>query len=65
MEIKKFSYDQLTQLSNKDSMYILSPEKLKDFFQWDMELASFKELIETKAKHKIEVIFTILIELLF
>jgi len=35
-------------------MYILSPEKLKDFFQWDMELASFKELIETKAKHKLD-----------
>lgn len=54
MEIKKFSYDQLTQLSDKDSMYILSPEKLKPFFRWDTELSSFKEIIEDKSKQKLD-----------
>lgn len=54
MEIKKYSYKQLTQLSHKDSMYILSPEKLKDYFKWDADLANFEQIIKIKADQKID-----------
>lgn len=54
MEIKKYSYNQLTQLSTKDSMYILSPQKLKSFYKWEAELSNFEEVIKAKSNHKID-----------
>ena len=53
MEIKKYSYDQLTQLSDKDSMYILTPEKLKSFFKWEASIDKFPEIIQAKKKQNI------------
>lgn len=54
MEIKKYTYDQITQLSLKDSMYILSPEKLKTFFNWDAKLDSFEHVMKAKSSQKID-----------
>ncbi len=53
MEIKKYSYDLLTQLSFKDELYIKEPQKLKNFFAWDADISSFGEIIKTKKEHKI------------
>ncbi len=53
MDIKKYNYNQLTQLSLKDKMYILETERLKDYYSVKPELANFKSLIELKSKQSI------------
>ena len=54
MEIKKYSYDHLSQLSYKDKLYINESQKLKNFFQWDADIASFEGVINAKKEHTID-----------
>ncbi|MFK8102073.1 MAG: bacillithiol biosynthesis cysteine-adding enzyme BshC [Saprospiraceae bacterium] len=54
MQITRIPFDQVTELSKKDSAYATGDTRLRPFYQYEVALESFKAVMEDKQKQAVD-----------